>query len=59
MIVKTIVENVDGTMTIVCDFEPAEVRACVEVGFLKLLKDFLDEHAPYHQKAIDAETKEA
>jgi hypothetical protein len=59
MIVKTIVENADGTMTIVCDFEPAEVRACVELGFLKLLKDFLDENAPYHQKDIDAETKEA
>jgi hypothetical protein len=24
---------------------------------LKLLKDYLDEHAPYHQKATDAETK--
>jgi hypothetical protein len=59
MIVKTIVENDDGTMTITCDFEPAEVRACVEVGFLKLLKDFLDENAPFHQKDIDAETKEA
>ena len=59
MVVKEIVENEDGTMTIICDFEPAEVRACVEVGFLKLLKDYLDEHAPFHQKGIDAETKEA
>lgn len=57
MIVKTIVENADGTMTIICDFEPAEVRACVEVGFLKLLKDYLDKHAPFHQGTIDAETK--
>jgi hypothetical protein len=55
MIVKTIVENEDGSATIVCDFEPAEIRACVEVGFLKLLKDFLDKNAPFHQKDIDAE----
>jgi len=53
MIVKTVVENEDGTMTIICDFEPAEIRACVEVGFIKLLKDYLDEHTPFHQKAID------
>jgi len=59
MVVKTIVENDDGTMTITCDFEPAEIRACVEVGFLKLLKDYLDEHAPFHGRNIDAETKEA
>jgi hypothetical protein len=59
MLVKTIVENADGTMTIICDFEPAEIRACVELGFLKLLKDYLNEHAPYHQEHIDAETKEA
>jgi len=57
MIVKEIVENENGTMTIICDFEPAEVRACVEVGFLKLLKDYLDEHAPFHQGNIDAEQK--
>lgn len=57
MEVKTIVENVDGTMTIVCDFTPAEVRACAELGFLKLLKDYLNEHAPFHQGTIDAETK--
>jgi len=55
MVVKEIVENENGTMTITCDFEPAEVRACVEVGFLKLLKDYLNEHAPFHQKAIDEE----
>jgi len=55
MVVKEIVENENGTMTIICDFEPAEIRACVEVGFLKLLKDYLDEHAPFHQKAIDEE----
>jgi hypothetical protein len=41
-------------MTVICDFEPAEIRACVEVGFLKLLKDYLDEHAPFHQGTIDA-----
>jgi hypothetical protein len=58
MIVKTIVENADGTMTIICDFEPAEIRACAELGFLKLLKDYLDKHAPFHQEQIDAE-KEA
>jgi hypothetical protein len=59
MEVKTVVENDDGTMTITCDFTQAEIRACVEVGFLKLLKDYLDEHAPFHQKGIDAEAKEA
>jgi hypothetical protein len=58
MEVKTVVENADGTMTIVCDFTPAEVRACVELGFLKLLKDYLDEHGPFHQGTIDA-NKEA
>jgi len=57
MIVKTIVENEDGTMTITCEFTPAEVRALVEVGVLKLFKDYLDEHAPFHQEQIDAETK--
>jgi len=49
MIVKTITENEDGTATIVCDFSAAEVRACVEVGFLKLLKDYLDQNAPFHE----------
>lgn len=58
MEVKTVVENADGTMTIICDFEPAEIRACVELGFLKLLKDYVDEHAPFHQGTIDA-AKEA
>jgi len=58
MVVKEIVENKNGTMTITCDFEPAEIRACVEVGFLKLLKDYLDEHAPFHQEKIDAESKD-
>jgi hypothetical protein len=57
MVVKEIVENDDGSATIICDFTQAEIRACVEVGFLKLLKDYIDEHAPFHQKAIDAETK--
>ncbi len=54
---KTIVENDDGTMTIICDFEPTEIRACVEVGFLKLLKDYLDKNTPFHQEQINAETK--
>jgi hypothetical protein len=54
MEVKTVVENEDGTMTITCDFTQAEIRACVEVGFLKLLKDYLDEHAPFHQGTMDA-----
>lgn len=54
MEVRTIVENKDGTMTITCDFTPAEVRALVEVGFLKLLKDYLDEHTPFHERNIDA-----
>lgn len=57
MIVKTIVENADGTMTIICDFEPAEIRACAELGFLKLLKDYLDEQASFHQEQIDAATE--
>jgi hypothetical protein len=53
MEVKTVVENDDGTMTITCDFTQAEVRACVEVGFLKLLKDYLDENAPFHEGTIN------
>jgi hypothetical protein len=49
MEVKTIVENADGTMTIVCDFTPAEVRACVELGFLKLMEEYLEKNAPFHE----------
>jgi hypothetical protein len=55
MEVKTVVENDDGTMTITCDFTQAEIRACVEVGFLKLLQDYLDKNAPFHQGNINAE----
>jgi len=55
--VKTIVENEDGTATIICDFTQAETRACVEVGVLKLLQDYLDKNAPFHQEFIDAQTK--
>jgi hypothetical protein len=58
MLVKTVVENDDGTMTITCDFTQAETRACVEVGFLKMLQDYLDKNAPFHQEFIDAQTKE-
>jgi hypothetical protein len=58
MIVKTIVENEDGTATIICDFTQAEVLACVELGLLKLLQDYLDANAPFHQEFIDAQTKE-
>jgi hypothetical protein len=57
MEVKTVVENDDGTMTITCDFTQAETRACVEVGLLKLLQDYLDANAPFHQEFIDAQTK--
>jgi hypothetical protein len=57
MEVKTVVENDDGTMTITCDFTQAEVRACVEVGVLKLLQDYLDKNAPFHQEFIDAQTE--
>ena len=53
MEVKTIVENDDGTMTITCDFTQAEIRACVEVGLLKLLQDYLEEHTPFHERGID------
>ena len=58
MIVKTITENEDGTVTILCDFTAAEVRACVEVGFLKLLKDYLDKNAPFHEDSTNAKTQE-
>jgi len=58
MIVRTITENEDGTATIICDFTQAEIRACVEVGFLKLLKDYLNEHTPFHEETIDAKTEE-
>jgi len=57
MIVKTIVENEDGTATIICDFTQAEVLACVELGLLKLLQDYLDKNAPFHQEFIDAQTE--
>jgi hypothetical protein len=53
MIVKTVVENEDGTTTITCDFTPAEVQACVEVGFLKLLQDYLDQQASFHEAKIN------
>jgi hypothetical protein len=49
MLVKTIVENGDGTVTITCDFTAAEVSALAEVGFLKLMKDYLDKNAPFHE----------
>jgi hypothetical protein len=55
MEVKTVVENDDGTVTITCDFTQAEIRACVEVGFLKLLQDYLDKNATFHQGNINAE----
>ena len=58
MIVKTITENEDGTATITCDFSAAEIRACVEVGFLKLLKDFLEKNAPFHEDSTNAKTEE-
>jgi hypothetical protein len=53
MIVKTIVENEDGTATITCDFTAAEVSACVEVGFLRLLEEYLEKNAPFHEKTND------
>jgi hypothetical protein len=53
MIVKTIVENEDGTATITCDFTAAEVSACVEVGFLRLLEEYLEKNAPFHEKTDD------
>lgn len=49
MQVMSIVENEDGTMTIVCDFTQAEIKACVEVGFLKLLEEYLEKNAPFHE----------
>jgi hypothetical protein len=49
MQVMSIVEQDDGSMTITCDFTQAEVKACVEVGFLKLLEEFLDKNAPFHE----------
>ena len=58
MIVKTITENEDGTATIICDFTAAEIRACVEVGFLKLMQDYLNEHTPFHEGNTDAKTAE-
>jgi hypothetical protein len=49
MQVMSIVENEDGTMTITCDFTQAEVKACVEVGFLKLLEEYLEKNATFHE----------
>lgn len=50
MQVMTIVEQDDGTMRITCDFTPAEIRACVELGFLKLLETYLADNAPSHEQ---------
>lgn len=58
MIVKTITENENGTATIICDFTQAEIRACVEVGFLRLLEEYLEKNAPFHEGTIDAKTAE-
>jgi len=58
MIVKTVTENEDGTATITCDFTQAEIRACVEVGFLRLLEEYLKKNAPFHEGNTDAKTKE-
>jgi len=49
MQVMSIVENEDGTMTITCDFTQAEVKACVEVGFLKLLEEYLEKNTTFHE----------
>ena len=58
MIVKTITENEDGTATIICEFTQAEIRACVEVGFLRLLEEYLKKNAPFHEGNTDAKTPE-
>jgi hypothetical protein len=58
MIVKTITENEDGTATITCDFTAAEISACVEVGFLRLLEEYLKKNAPFHEGNTDAKTPE-
>ena len=58
MIVKTITENEDGTATITCDFTAAEISACVEVGFLRLLEEYLKKNAPFHERNTDAKTPE-
>ena len=58
MIVKTITENEDGTATITCDFTAAEISACVEVGFLRLLEEYLKKNSPFHEGNTDAKTPE-
>jgi len=50
MQVMSIVETDDGGMTVVCDFTQAEIKACVELGFLKLLETYLAENAPFHEQ---------
>jgi len=49
MQVMSIVEQDDGTMTITCDFTQAEVKALVELGFLKLMEEYLEKNAPFHE----------
>ena len=49
MQVMSIVETDDGTMTIICDFTQAEIKALVELGFLKLMEEYLEKNAPFHE----------
>jgi hypothetical protein len=49
MQVMSIVEQDDGIMTIICDFTQAEIKALVELGFLKLMEEYLEKNAPFHE----------
>ena len=49
MQVMSIVEQDDRTMTITCDFTQAEIKALVELGFLKLMEEYLEKNAPFHE----------
>lgn len=49
MQVMSIVETDDGGMTITCEFTQAEVKAFVEIGVLKLMEEYLEKNAPFHE----------
>lgn len=49
MQVMSIVEQDDGTMTIICDFTQAEIKALVELGFLKLMEEYLEKNVSFHE----------
>ena len=44
MEIQTIEENEDGSATVVLDLDNAELKAIVEVGVIKILTDYIEQH---------------